>query len=161
MTIVFKLAFIFSHFIPPLSEALCFSSSFFKVPPPKYPVCSDWSAHTCLKLAVSHKLCKCGTRWHSVLSLSHGIKGGKLTRRLRSCVSLCGREELLLMWTLTCFIFTISLMCKNLKTLKERKKKESITFLLPAGTAVANAALATWLTLAAWLQWSQSDEKAA
>ena len=32
--------------IPPPSETLCFSSCFFKAPPPEYPVCSDWSAHT-------------------------------------------------------------------------------------------------------------------
>ena len=30
----------------PSLETLCFSSCLFKAPPPKYPVCSDWSAHT-------------------------------------------------------------------------------------------------------------------
>ena len=33
--------------IPPLSDMLRFRSCVFKVPPPpKYLVCSDWSAHT-------------------------------------------------------------------------------------------------------------------
>ena len=34
--------------LPPLSEMLCFSACLFKAPPPEYPVCSEWSAHTCL-----------------------------------------------------------------------------------------------------------------
>ena len=56
------------------------------------------------------------------------------------------------MWMLTFFIFKISFMCKNVKTLQEMgKKTERIICLLPADTsgqfAVANTELATWLTL--------------
>lgn len=34
------------HYVPPLSETVCFSTCLFKVPPPEYPVSSDWSPHT-------------------------------------------------------------------------------------------------------------------
>ena len=38
-----------STILPHQSDRLCFSSCLFKAPPPEYPVCSEWSAHICLR----------------------------------------------------------------------------------------------------------------
>ena len=73
---------------PPLSESLCFTSCLLKAPS-RDPVCSDWSAHTCMTQQRWQQqsswancnmsnllLCKCVTWWLSVMSQSHRIKGG-------------------------------------------------------------------------------------
>ena len=92
-------------------------------PTPVYPVCSDWSVHTCLsqhswqqqsscaksiknqKSKRLTRLCECAIcwrRWHNVTELKPGL----LTRRFGSSV-FCGRLELLFVWTLAFFTFMI------------------------------------------------------
>ena len=101
------------HYIPAVSERLfCFQAPL---------TCSDWSAHTRLsqhcsylqsscaisvlmaKLAARHTLWKCVTWWHVKVKK---LKSGLLMRRFRIS-DICGREELLLVWTLTFQTFNI------------------------------------------------------
>ena len=112
---------VLQHCIHRLSDTLYFSSCLFKAPTPKYPVSSDWSAHTCLSQH-SHQqqqqqLSSCAnpilarwtgctlinkaTVWHGDVVWCHKItelKAGLLTRRFRSR-DLCGRKELLFVQT--------------------------------------------------------------
>ena len=102
------------HYVPLLSEMLCFSSCLFKDPPPEYPVSPDWSAHTRLpqhhintnraavqnqflhaKQATRNKSCK------RVVTESDVTKSQNYRRDdlcFRSSVS-SGREEILLVQT--------------------------------------------------------------
>ena len=76
--------------VTPLSKTLL-------APPPEYPVCSDWSAHTPnWQLGINY-----ANVLDDVLSQNHIIKKVRLQmRRFRSSVS-CGRGGLLLVQTLT------------------------------------------------------------
>ena len=76
----------------------------------------------CAKLATRHTSRKCITLTCSVMSLSHGIKGGTTDEDFRSSV-FCGRAELLLVRNLTFLTFKMFYMHKDIKTQMERKKK--------------------------------------
>ena len=69
----------------------------------------------CAKLAAQHKLCKCVTWWHSLMSQKHGVKGGATDEAFRK-QRFCGREELLLVWT-----FKIFYMRRNLYNTQKEK----------------------------------------
>ena len=62
------------------------------------------------KLAAGHKLCKCVTLWRSVMSQSHGIKYQTTNEVFQE---QWGREEFLLIPTLTFLTFKILYMQKK------------------------------------------------
>ena len=90
--------------IPPPSKMFCFSSCLFKAPPPEYPVCSDWSAHTrpcqqCLRQqsGFTKSVCTCRTSrkyahmqlWHDDLRMSEMFP--KITN-MSDCIWLCAQS---------------------------------------------------------------------
>ena len=96
------------------------------------------------KLATRHKLCKYMARWHSVMSQSHWMKCA--TSCFRSSL-FCGREELLLVQTLTFLTFKITKK-KLYKTLKKeskwKKKHNRYLFTLRKSSVISLHRLMYW-----------------
>ena len=72
-----------------------------------------------VKQATKQKLCTCVTWWCSVMSQSHRVKGGTTDEAFRSSV-FCGREELLLVRTLTFLISRSFTYSRNYKILADQ-----------------------------------------
>ena len=115
--------------------------------PPKYLVCSDWPAHarlsphhaaclwsalSCFQLPVSFTPTSFTPHKHSVMSQSHS---GTTDDAFRSSV-LCGRDECLLVQTLTFLPLKIFYMYKKIyKTQKGKKNTNLITSHMDHGNA--------------------------
>ena len=127
---IFRLIGVFT-----LPETLWVSSCLCMTPThKKYPVCSDWSAHTCLNQRLQsalwcfqlpvlrlhfcceyrHTICKYVTRWCSVMSQSPRIRGGATWQGFSGVAVSMGERS--------CWSWLIFYMQKNPhNTLKERK----------------------------------------
>ena len=129
----------FSFFPPPPPPPLFFFFLFFNPPPPP-PLNTQpaligqlthaWASSASnraavlnqflrVKQATKQKLCTCVTWWCSVMSQSHRVKGGTTDEAFRSSV-FCGREELLLVRTLTFLISRSFTYSRNYKILADQ-----------------------------------------